>query len=321
MNRRFVVRRLLQVVPTVFGIVTITFALVHLAPGDPALDFAGEGADQVQIDAARAYLGLDRPLPAQYASYVGRLARGDLGVSFVQRQPVRDLIAMRLPATVLLTGTALALSTAVGLALGIWTGRRPHGGIDAGVNLGVLVTYSLPGFWLAQVLILVVALRAGLLPAGGISDARAGHTGAAAAVDTARHLILPALVLAVSEVALLVRVTRTGLRGERGREYVRTARAKGVSEAEVVRHHALPNALLPVITVIGSRVGFLVSGAVLVESVFNWPGLGRLLVEAGQAGDHPVILAMVLLVALVVIVANLVTDLVYAWVDPRIRHR
>lgn len=321
MTRRFVVRRLLQVVPTVLGIVTLTFVLVHAAPGDPALDFAGEGADQAQIDAARAYLGLDRPLPSQYATYAANLLTGDLGTSFTQRRPVRTVIADRLPATLLLTGSALALSTAAGLALGVWAGRRARGAAVGTVNVAAVLSYSLPGFWLAQLAVLLFALRLGWLPATGLNDARAGYTGMAAVVDTARHLVLPALVLAVSEVALLFRVTRAGLLGERGREYVRTALAKGASDREVVRRHALPNALLPVVTVVGSRVGFLVSGAVLVETVFNWPGLGRLLVEAGQAGDHPVILGMVLLVALAVVVANLVTDLVYAWVDPRIRHR
>ncbi|HET7486563.1 MAG TPA: ABC transporter permease [Acidimicrobiales bacterium] len=321
MNRRYVLRRLLLVVPTVLGVVTLTFVLVHAAPGDPAREFAGEGADETQIDAARAYLHLDRPLPEQYAAYLGHLARGDLGTSFSQRLPVRTLIAMRLWPTLLLTGTALALSVAAGLWLGIRSARRPHGGLDAGVNLASLACYAVPAFWLAQLGVLTLALRTGLLPAGGMNDPRAVHTGMAAALDTGRHLLLPALVLAISETALLLRVTRAGLAGERGREYVRAALAKGASEDEVVRRHAVPNTLLPVVTVIGSRVGFLVSGAVLVESVFNWPGLGRLVVDAGRAGDQPVILGMVLLVSAAVVVANLATDLLYAWIDPRVRQR
>lgn len=321
MNRRYVVRRLLQVIPTALGIVTLTFVLVHLAPGDPALDFAGEGADQSQIDAARSYLGLDRPLPEQYVTYVRRLLGGDLGVSFVHRRPVLAVIGDRLPATLLLTGTAMAFSSVAGLALGLLAARRPGSRTDLGVSTLALGGYSLPAFWLAQLAILVVALRAGILPAGGMNDARAGYTGLAAAVDTARHLVLPALVLCVSEVALLLRVTRTGLVAESGREYLRAARARGLSRDQAFTRHALPNALLPVITVIGGRVGFLVSGAVLVEAVFNWPGLGRLLVEAGQSGDHPVILGMVLLVSLSVIVVNVVTDLVFARIDPRIRYR
>ena len=321
MTRRYLLRRLLQVVPTALGIVTITFALVHLAPGDPAVDFAGEGADQAQIEAARSYLGLDRPLPAQYATYVGHLATGDLGVSFVHRQPVTDLIADRLGPTLLLTTTAMALSTFLGLAVGSIAARRGRRRLGTALNTLALVAYSLPAFWVAQLAVLVVALKAGLLPAGGLNDARAGYTGLDAVVDTARHLVLPALVLSLSEVALLARVTRAGLVAESGREYLRAARAKGLSEDEAMSRHAFRNALLPVITVIGSRVGFLVSGAVLVETVFSWPGLGRLLVEAGQAGDQPVILGMVLLVSFSVVVVNVLTDLVFAWVDPRIRYR
>ena len=321
MTRRYLVRRLLQVVPTVLGIVTLTFLLVHLSPGDPALEFAGEGADQGQIDAARSYLGLDRPLPQQYLTYAGRVLRGDLGTSFAKRRPVTEVIALRLPATILLTGTALALSTAAGIALGLLAARRPGSTVDGATNTAALVAYSLPSFWVAQVVVLVVALKAGLLPTGGMNTARAGYTGLSATVDTARHLVLPALVLSLSEVALLARVTRSGLLMQSGKDYLRAARAKGLSERATLLRHAFPNALLPVITVVGGRVGFLVSGAVLVETVFAWPGLGRLIVEAGQSGDHPVILGMVLLISFAVIVVNLVTDLVYAWVDPRIRYR
>lgn len=320
-NRRYLVRRLLQVIPTLFGILIVTFVLVHVAPSEPARDYAGEGADQAQIDAASSYLGLDRPLPEQFIDYVGRVLHGDFGVSFAQRQPVADLIRARLPATLLLAGSALLLSTLGGIALGLFAARRPHGGIDQGVNTLTLLAYSLPAFWLAQLMILGVALKAGLLPAGGMNDARAGYSGLNAVGDTLTHLVLPALVLAMSEVALLARVTRTGLLAQGERGYLRAARAKGLSEEQATSHHALPNAMLPVITVIGARVGFLVSGAVLVETVFAWPGLGRLLVDAGQSGDHPVILGMVLLISFTVIVVNLVTDLVYAWVDPRIRYR
>jgi peptide/nickel transport system permease protein len=320
-NRRYLVRRVLQVVPTLFGILIVTFLLVHVAPNEPARDFAGEGADQAQIDAASSYLGLDRPLPEQFVDYVGQVLHGDFGTSFAQRQPVNDLISARLPATLLLAGSALVLSTLGGIALGLLAARRPHSRVDLGVNTLTLLAYSLPAFWLAQLVILGVALKAGLLPASGMSDSHVSYTGLDAVGDTLTHLVLPALVLAVSEVALLARVTRTGLLAQKEKGYLRAARAKGVSEEQATSHHALPNALLPVITVIGSRVGFLVSGAVLVETVFAWPGLGRLLVDAGQSGDHPVILGMVLLISFAVIVVNLVTDLVYAWVDPRIRYR
>lgn len=318
MTGRQLLRRLLLVVPVVASILVLTFVLTYAA-GDPARELAGEGADQAQIDQTRAYLGLDRPLPEQLATYVGRVLRGDLGTSFVQRQPVLDLIRDRLGPTLLLAGSALVVSTTGGVALGMLAARRPRGAFDAAVSTLTLVVYSLPAFWVAQVAILTLAVKAGIFPAGSMTDGSATLTGADAARDVARHLILPALVLALSEVALLVRVTRAGLLREAGQGYVLTARAKGASAEQVLRRHALPNALLPVVTIVGSRIGFLVSGAVLVESVFSWPGLGRLLVEAAQAGDRPVLLGMVLLVSFSVILANLLTDLAYAWIDPRVR--
>ena len=319
MNGRYLLRRLLQVVPAVAGILVLTFVLAHVAPNDPASDFAGEGADQAQIDAARAYLGLDRPLPQQFFVYVGRLVHGDLGTSFVQRRPVLGLIGDRLGPTLLLTASALLVSTLGGLALGVLCARRARGVVASAVSTTTLLAYSLPGFWVAQVAVLTLAVKAGIFPAGSMTDPRAGFTGLDATRDIARHLILPALVVALSEVALLVRVTRAGLLREAAQGYALTARSKGASADRVLARHVLPNALLPVVTIIGSRVGFLVSGAVLVESVFGWPGLGRLLVEAAQSGDHPIILGMVLLVSLSVILSTLATDLTYAWIDPRIR--
>ena len=318
MNRRYVLRRLLQVLPTVAGILVLTFFLVHLVPGDPAIEYAGEGADQAQIDAARSYLGLDRPLSQQFARYASHVVRGDLGTSFAQRRPVTEVIGIRLSATLLLTGTALAASTLVGIAFGVIAARRPRMALDALVSWTSLLLYSLPAFWLAQLAIMALALRVGIFPAGGMTDARKAYTGLAAAWDVARHLALPALVLATSEVALVVRVTRAGLLQQAGQDYVRAARAKGLPLEKAVTRHALPNALLPVLTIVGGRVGYLVSGAVLVESVFGWPGLGKALVDAAQSGDHPVLLGMVLLVSFSVVTANLITDLACAWIDPRI---
>lgn len=318
MNRRYVVLRLLRVIPTVAGILTLAFALVHLTPGDPALEFAGEGADQSQIDAARSYLGLDQPLARQFIVYVGRVLHGDLGTSFVHRRPVTEVIGLRLPATLLLTGTALTVATVVGVAFAVLAARRPGGHLDSLTSSSALVLYSLPVFWIAQLAIMVLALRAGLFPAGGMTDARSTSTGLAASRDIAYHLVLPALVLAASEVALVFRLTRSVLLQQARQDYVRAAMAKGLSPTQTMTRHALPNALLPVVTIVGTRVGGLVSGAVLVESVFAWPGLGKVLVGAAQSGDHAVLLGMVLLISFTVVIANLLTDLVSAWIDPRI---
>jgi len=247
--------------------------------------------------------------------------RGDLGVSFAQGQKVSTLIRDRIPATLLLTGTALVASSVGGMVLGLLAARRPLGLTDLAVSTAALVGYALPVFWLAQLALLSLAFRAGWFPIQGMTDARADYTGWAHVFDVVRHLTLPALVLAVSEVALVARVARTGLIQQQTTDYVRTANAKGLSPRGSLLHHALPNAMLPVVTVIGARVGGLLSGAVLVESVFGWPGLGLLLVRAAETRDHPVLLGLVLLVAFSVLVVNLVTDLVYAWIDPRIRYR
>jgi peptide/nickel transport system permease protein len=320
-TRRYVLRRLLQVLPAVASILIVTFAVVHAAPGDPVVAVAGESGDQAYYDFMRAKFGLDRPLPAQFLTYSHDVLRGDLGVSFVQGERVSTLIRERVPATLLLMGSALLLSTVGGIALGALAARRPFGPFDLSVSTLALVGYALPVFWLAQLAMLTIAFRTGWFPIQGMTTARASYTGLAHWGDVARHLVLPAFVLAASEVALVSRIARTGILNEMSRDYVRTAQSKGLSESRALVRHALRNALLPVVTVVGSRIGFLFSGAVLVETVFGWPGLGRLVLSAAQTRDHPVLLGMVLLVAFSLVLANLVSDLVYARVDPRIRHR
>ena len=321
MTARYIFRRLLHVVPAVAAILVVTFLVIHLAPGDPVIAIAGEDGDQAYYDLMRSKYGLDRSLPAQFFTYVGNVAQGDLGVSYVQGRSVAGLIAERLPATLLLMVSALTLSTLAGIGLGALAARRPFGSFDLAVTSTALVSYAVPTFWLAQLAILVVAYRTGFFPLAGMTDVREQYTGLAHLLDVARHLMLPALVLAASEVALMARSTRTGLIQESGKDYVTVARAKGLSSRRVLVRHALPNALLPVVTIIGTRVGFLFSGAVIVETVFAWPGMGSLIVGAAEDIDHPVLLGLVLLVALTVVFANLLTDLVYAWIDPRIRYQ
>ncbi len=321
MNRRYVVRRLLQVLPAVASILIVTFAIVHAAPGDPVVAVAGESGNQEYYDFMRNKFGLDRPLPQQFVTYTGNVLTGDLGTSFAQGQRVTSLIVDRVPATLLLMGTAVALSTVGGIVLGALAARRPFGPFDLAVSTTALIGYALPVFWLAQLAMLTIAFRTGWFPIQGMTDARADYTGWAHIADVARHLTLPSLVLAASELALITRMARTGILTEMDQDYVRVAQAKGLSASGALVHHALRNALLPIVTVIGTRIGFLFSGAVLVETVFGWPGLGRLVLSAAQTRDHPVLLGMVLLVAFSLVFANLVTDLVYARVDPRIRYR
>jgi peptide/nickel transport system permease protein len=321
MNRRYVIRRLLQVLPAVASILVVTFAVVHAAPGDPVVAVAGESGNEEYYAFMRQKFGLDKPVVEQFFTYSTNVLRGDLGTSFVQGQNVTDLIAERVPATLLLMGSALLISTVGGVVLGALAARRPFGPFDLSVSTGALIGYALPSFWLAQLAMLTIAFRTGWFPIQGMTDARADYVGMAHYLDVARHLALPSFVLAASEVALITRIARTGILAEMDSDYITVAQAKGLSPTGALIHHALRNALLPVVTVVGTRIGFLFSGAVLVETVFGWPGLGRLVLSAAQTRDHPLLLGMVLLVAFSLVLSNLITDLLYARVDPRIRYR
>lgn len=321
MTFAYVARRLIQVIPAVAGVLVVGFLLIHMAPGDPILALAGESGDEAYYELMRSKFGLDRPLPEQFWSYVSNVIRGDLGNSYVQGRPVDQVIGERLGATVLLTTSALIISTIIGVGLGTYGALRRGSVGDLAINIGALSFYAAPVFWVGQVALLTLALGLGLFPVQGMTTAGSTATGWAAAADIARHLALPALVLASQEVAAVTRLTRVGLIGEMASDHVRTARAKGLTERVVVMRHGLRRALLPVTTVIGGRIGHLVSGAIVVELVFGWPGLGRLLVTAMQNRDIPILLGMFLLVAVSVVIVNLLTDIVYGWLDPRIRYR
>ena len=303
--------------PTAAGLVLVTFLLIHLTPGDPVVALGGEHGDAGYYALVRARFGLDRPLPEQLLIYASNVGRGDLGVSFVSGQPVIAVIAERIPATLVLIVTALGLSTITSVALGIVAARRADRPADVVIRSAVLLGHSAPAFWLGQIALLALAVGAGFFPVQGMTDPRREWTGVRLLADVLHHLALPAFVLAAGEVALITRLIRTGLLAEQERDYVRTARAKGLPERAVLRH-ALGNTLLPVVTVIGARVGMLCSGAVIVETVFAWPGLGRLLLTSVLARDYPVILGIFLLISFVVVLANLVTDLLYGWLDPRV---
>ncbi len=318
---RYFVRRFVGLFPALAMILIATFSVVHFAPGDPAGVLAGEYADTATIADVRRQLGLDQSLMTQMGNYAASLAAGDLGNSFYFGRPVTEIIAERLPATLLLTATALALSIVIGIALGRASARRPGSAFDSGVMTATLVGYAIPGFWLGQIAVIIVGLRLDLLPVLGMTDTRIVYTGWAYVADVAKHLILPAGVLAVSEITLVTRLTSKGLQRQMKLDYARSAKARGVAAESVIGRHAFPNAALPLVTVIGARVGFLFSGAVVVETVFSWPGIGLLLRDAANAGDRPLVLGLVLLVSISVLFANLATDLLYAQIDPRIRLR
>lgn len=320
-SARYLAARLLQIVPSCAAVVVVAFLLIQLAPGDPVLALAGEHGDPAYYAFMRQRFGLDQPLPRQLATYCIRVASLDFGVSYVQGRPAAEMIAERVPATLVLTTTALLLSLLVAIPLGILAGRRPHGAADFAVSALTVAFQSTPSFLLAHLAILGLALGLGLFPVQGMTTAGSPGSGLKHFVDIAYHLMLPALVLASQEVAVLARLTRTGLVSELDSDHVRTARAKGLVERVVLWRHAMPQVLLSLVTVIGARAGHLLAGAAVVEIVFGWPGLGRLMLTGLQTRDTPVLLGVFFVISLAVIFANLLTDLLYAALDPRVRYR
>lgn len=316
---RYALRRAALALPVLAGILALAFVIVHLFPGDPVFVLAGEYGDAAYYAEMRAKFGLDRSLPEQFIVYASAVLHGDLGTSFVHRQAVASVVGSRIGPTLLLAGTALLLSTTLGVGIGMAAARRSGSLTDAATNLAGLVLYSVPVFWAGQLLLILFALHLPILPVQGIVSVRAEATGLAYVADVAQHLVLPATALGLSHVALIARLTRSGMRRALAEEYATTARAKGLPDNVVARRHALPNALLPVVTVVGAHVGTLLAGALLVEVVFGWPGLGRLMFESITTRDYPVLMTLFMLISASVALANLATDLAYAVLDPRVR--
>ncbi len=301
--------RVIGTVPVLFGVTLLVFLMAWVTPGDPVVAVLGEAAQGISRDALddlRRELGLDRRLPVQYASYVTGLVRGDLGTSVRSRRPVRSEIADRLPATLELAVAALAVAVVVGVGLGVWAAVRKGTFVDGAAIAVALVGVSVPVFWSGFLLMMLFALELGWLPASGRG--------------TWRHLVLPAFTVGISSAAYIARITRGSMLESLGQDYVRTARAKGLHERRVVFRHALRNALLPIVTVVGLQLGGLLGGAVLTETVFAWPGVGRLLVDAIVARDLPVVQGAVLVVSLLFILVNLAVDLSYAAINPKVRY-
>jgi len=316
---RYVVGRLVQAVPLLVAVLVLNFVLVHLAPGDPIYLLAGQSGDAAYYAEMRARLGLDQPLPEQLARYLLAAAQGNFGYSFAYAQPVLPVILARVPATLLLMGSGLGIATVTGLWLGVAAARRSATRLDGLVSVGTLLGSSMPSFWLGQLLLIVFAAGLGIFPVQGMTTARGGLHGPAAVLGILWHLVLPAVTLGLLQLALMMRLTRTALREALTEDYVRTAESKGLAPRDVLYRHALRNALLPVVTVVGGHVGTLLAGAVLVETIFAWPGVGRLLYDATLARDYPLLLAIFLVVSASVVLVNLLTDLAYAVLDPRVR--
>lgn len=302
---RMIVRRLLIGVFVLWGAASLIFVIVRVAPGDPARVLLGPDASQEQVQQVTAQLGLDRPLYQQYVSYLGDVVRFDCGTSQRLGRPAMDAVLDRLPATIDLTIAATVLAVVLGLALGVVAGGRAGGRLDRIVSAATISLQSFPTFWVGIMLILLFSLGLRLLPSSG--------------VGTPAHLVLPAVTLSLPFIAIVARVTRSSVAESMDEQYVRTARSKGLTEPQVLLGHVLRNSLVPVVTVVGIHIGQLMGGVVIVENVFAWPGLGSLIVDAVATRDYAVVQAATLLVATIVLVLNLVADLVYTRLDPRIR--
>jgi peptide/nickel transport system permease protein len=311
--------RALSGLAVVVGVVTLMFFLLRLAPGDPALLLVGPRATTEQVASQRHALGLDRPLPVQYAAWLGRFARGDWGTSIATGRPVRVMLGEAWPATVRLVGISLVLSYLLGIGVGVVQATR-GGALDAGLSVVSVALFALPGYWLGLMLVMLFTYRLRLLPAFGSAGFDADFlTGWERWADRVRHLALPLATLTLIGIGGTARFVRGAMLDVAGMPYVAIARAKGLSETRIALRHVLRNALIPVLTLLGLSLPTLFSGAVFIEAIFAWPGVGRVLVEGVQARDYPVVMAATAVSALLVVVGNLLAEVLVSWADPRVR--
>ena len=318
---RGIVSRLAQGIGLVLAVVVLNFVLVHTAPGDPVETIAGAsgGMSPELMAQLRTQYGLDRSLPVQLGVYLDKVLHGDLGYSYFFNLPVSKLILERLPATLLLVLGAVVVAFLLGTGLGVLSARRPNGPLSQFITVLSMVGFAAPVFWTGVMLVLLFALVVPILPVAGMRAVDSSGGGIGDVVDVLHHLVLPVTTLGLVYLAQYSRLARSSMLDVLGADFVRTARAKGLAERVVLYKHALRNALLPVVTVLGLQFGNVLSGAILVETVFNWPGLGRLAFESVLRRDYPTILGLLLLSSIVVVVMNQLTDLCYRLIDPRIR--
>jgi len=302
---RYIGNRLLYTIPVLWLVVSVVFLLIHLVPGDPIQQMLGENASSTDIQAARHAYGLDVPIGRQYLNYWKGVLRGDLGRSFRFDQPVRRVIALRYPQTLLLTLASMTVALLISIPAGVRSARRRNRWDDRALSFVSLLGLSFPNFALGPILILFFAIFLGLLPVSGSG--------------TPAHLVLPAITMGGALAAILTRMVRTAMLEELGQDYIRTARAKGLSEEVVVYKHALRNALVPVLTVVGLQFGALLAGAIVTETIFSWPGIGRLTIQAINSRDYYLVQGCILMIGLTYVVVNFMTDFVYSLANPRIR--
>jgi len=317
----FVLRRLLHALPLLVCVIVFNFFLIHLAPGDPIQALVGEfPAPESYIVEMRRAFGLDQPIYIQLLLYIKNVLAGDLGFSFYYRQPVLTVILDRVPATLQLMVPALLFSAAVGIVLGVLSARKPYSLADNTISVFSLLGYCVPAFWLGQMLMAAFAIELGWLPSQGMKTVGVDLQGVSLIIDRTAHLALPFAALAIRHLAVNARMMRSSMLEVAYEDFVTVARAKGLDEKAVIAHHMVPNALMPVVTIIGVDVGFLFTGSVLVESVFGWPGIGRLMYESIVKRDYPVLMGNFLITNVLVVVVNLIVDLIYLWLDPRVKY-
>jgi len=320
----FLASRIGKALLVMLGVVIVNFFLIRMAPGDPAQVMAGEagGGDPAYVAQLRTQFGLDQPVLVQLGKYLAGAVQGDLGYSYRNHVPVLELIASRLPATLLLMAASFVLSIAIGVFVGVVAARtryrNKHRWLDTTVMSAAMLLYATPLFWLSLLFVVLFSLVLGWFPAFGMESVVGGGTGWARVLDIGEHLVLPACSLAVFFVAVYARLTRAAMLEVMGQDYVKTARAKGVAAGRVLRRHVLRNALMPVATFAGIQLGQLAGGAILTETVFSWPGIGRLMFDALMQRDYQVLLGIFLVTSAIVVGFNFLTDLVYRWLDPRI---
>jgi ABC-type dipeptide/oligopeptide/nickel transport system permease component len=302
---RYISLRLAYSLPAIWLIVTMVFALAHIIPGDPVQQMLGEGATASDIIGLRRALGLDKPVPVQYGDYLAGVARGNLGESFRFQQPVLRVVLEHYPATLELALAALIVCCAIGIPAGMVAAQRRATAADHAIGFFTLLGLSIPNFALGPLLILIFSVLIGWLPVSG----RGGIS----------HLVLPAVTLGAALAAILTRMVRTSVLEQLSSDYVRTARAKGLSESAVLLRHAFRNALIPILTILGLQFGTLLAGTIVTETIFSWPGIGRLAVQAIEARDYPLLQGCILVIAISYVLVNLLTDFVYAFADPRVR--
>jgi len=303
----YLLRRLALTVPVLLGVATLVFALIHLVPGDPAQAMLGESAPAADLADLRTKLGLDRPLLVQYGHFLGGLVRGDLGTSFRYNTPVAREIGQRLGRTAQLALVAMAVAMIIALPLGILGALYRGRAVDQAAMAVSLAGIAMPNFWLGPLLAIIFAVKLGWLPVSG--------------TGSWRHLVLPAVTLGAALAAIVARMTRASLVEELGELYVLAARARGVSRMRAVLRHALRNSLIPVVTIIGLQLGAVLTGTIITETIFSWPGVGRLLIQAINFRDYPLVQGCILFIAVTYVLMNLLVDVAYAWLDPRIRYQ